>query len=120
MTKALATIDQQLAIRDSYEFIEAVVARRNDWLDLADDTHDVLSFYKTQVSTWTRLLDTLHAVADNHDALVKDPQAASALAKLEAIRANPAPYGQVNQIEPLVTAWTKPMKPWPPSDEKKP
>ncbi len=107
VTKALATIDQQLAIRDSYEFIEAVVARRNDWLDLADDTHDVLSFYKTQVSTWTRLLDTLHAVADNHDALVKDPQAASALAKLEAIRVNPAPYGQVNQIEPLVTALDK-------------
>ena len=84
-----------------------MVARRNDWLDLADDTHDVLSFYKTQVSTWTRLLDTLHAVADNHDALVKDPQAASALAKLEAIRVNPAPYGQVNQIEPLVTALDK-------------
>lgn len=107
VAKALATIDQQMAIRDSYEFIEAVVAKKNDWLDLAEDTHDVLSFYKTQVTTWVRLLDTLNAVSDNHDALVKDPQAASALAKLEAIRANPAPYGQVNQIEALVTALDK-------------
>ena len=107
VAKALATIDQQLAIRDSYEFIEAVVAKKNDWLDLAEDTHDVLSFYKTQVTTWVRLLDTLNAVADNHDALVKDPQAASALAKLEAISANPAPYGQINQIEALVTALDK-------------
>jgi hypothetical protein len=107
VVKALATIDKQLAIRDSYEFIEAVVAKKNDWLDLAEDTHDVLSFYKTQVATWVRLLDTLNTVADNHDALVKDPQAAAALAKLEAIRANPTPYGQVNQIEPLVTALDK-------------
>lgn len=107
IAKALATIEQQLAIRDSYEFIEAVVARRNDWRDLADDTHDVLSFYRTQANTWVRLLDTLNAVADNHDALVKDPQAASALAKLAAIRANPAPYGQVSQIEALVTALAK-------------
>ena len=107
VAKALTTINQQLAIKDSYEFIEAVVAQRNDWLDLADDTHDVLSFYKTQVPTWVRLLDTLNAVADNHDALVKDPQAAAALAKLEAIRANPAPYGQVNQIDPLVTTLEK-------------
>ena len=67
----------------------------------------MLSFYKTQVPTWVRLLDTLNAVADNHDALVKDPQAAAALAKLEAIRANPAPYGQVNQIDPLVTTLEK-------------
>ena len=107
VAKALTTINQQLAIKDSYEFIEAVVAQRNDWLDLADDTHDVLSFYKTQVPTWVRLLDTLNAVADNHDALVKDPQAAAALAKLEAIRANPAPYGQVNQIDTLVTTLEK-------------
>ncbi|MBP8141784.1 MAG: BREX system P-loop protein BrxC, partial [Acidovorax sp.] len=107
VAKALTTINQQLAIKDSYEFIEAVVAQRNDWLDLADDTHDVLSFYKTQVPTWVRLLDTLNAVSDNHDALVKDPQAAAALAKLEAIRANPAPYGQVNQIDPLVTTLEK-------------
>jgi hypothetical protein len=107
IAKALHTIHQQLAIRDSYEFIEAVVAQRSDWLDLADDTHDVLSFYKTQVSTWTRLLDTLNTVADNRDALVKNPQAASALAQLEAIRAHPTPYGQVNQIDPLATALDK-------------
>lgn len=107
IVKALSTIDKQMTIRDSYEFIEAVVAQRNDWLDLAEDTHDVLSFYKTQVTTWVRMLETLSAVADNHDALIKDTAAASALSKLEAIRANPNPYGQVNQIEALVTALEK-------------
>jgi len=39
--------------------------------------------------------------------LIKDAAAASALSKLEAIRANPNPYGQVNQIEALVTALEK-------------
>lgn len=107
VAQALARIQQQLAIRDSYEFIEAIAQQRKDWLDLADDTHDVLSFYQTQAGTWERMLDTLQRVHDNHDALAKDPQAAAALARLEAIRSNPAPYGQINQIDALVAALDK-------------
>lgn len=101
---AQARIGKQLAIRDSCEFIEALLADKDGWLDVADEIHDVLSFYKTQVKTWQRLLEALTAFADNREALLEDSAAANALKDLEAIRDNPLPYSQINRIDPLLTA----------------
>ena len=100
--QALAKIGKQLAIRDSYEFIDTFLAGKDDWLDLREDSHDVTSFYKTQLTTWQRMLDALAAFADNHEALQQDSSAANALKELNAIRENPAPYGQINHIVPLL------------------
>lgn len=91
-----------MAIADSFEFVEALVKGRDEWLDLSDDAHDVTSFYKTQRPTWQRLLDALERYADNRDTLDKDLQAAVALGTLESIRDNPTPWGVVSQIEPLI------------------
>ncbi|OYW40486.1 MAG: ATPase [Hydrogenophilales bacterium 12-61-10] len=102
MGQALNRIAKQLAIRDSFEFIEALLTGKDDWLDIAEDIHDVVSFYKTQIHTWTRMLEALDGFADNHDALVKDAKAAAALADLESIRDNAAPYSQISRIEPLI------------------
>jgi hypothetical protein len=99
---AITLIGKQLAIADSFEFVEALVKNRDAWLDLAEDAHDVTSFYKTQRPTWQRLLDALERYGDNRDALDKDLQAAVALGTLESIRDNPAPWGMVSQIEPLI------------------
>lgn len=104
ITKALSQIDKQLAIRDPFEFLGALAEGKSDWLDLAEDTHDVLSFYKTQATVWERMLDGLVSFADNREALVKDAAAAAGLTELEAIRANPNPYGQINRIDALVSA----------------
>jgi hypothetical protein len=100
--QAIATIGKQLAIRDSYEFIETLLTGKNDWLDLADDIHDVLSFYKTQLPTWQRMLEAMAAFADNHEALQQDADAAEAIKQINAIRDNTAPYGQINRIDPLL------------------
>lgn len=107
VAKALHAIDRQLAIRDPFEFLNAMLSSRDDWLDLAEDTHDVLSFYKTQAPVWARMLDGLVSFADNREALVKDTASAQPLADLEAIRANPRPYSQVNRIEGLLSAVEK-------------
>lgn len=104
MAQAVNRIAKQLAIRDPFEFIEALLTGKGDWLDTADDIHDVLSFYKTQIKTWSRMLEALEGFADNHDALIKDIKAAAALTDLEAIRGNSAPYGQISRIEPLIAA----------------
>lgn len=104
MGQALNRIAKQLAIRDSFEFIEALLTGKDDWLDIAEDIHDVVSFYKTQVTTWRHMLDALDGFADNHDALVKDTKAAAALADLESIRDNATPYGQISRIEPLIAS----------------
>lgn len=42
---ALREIGKQLAIRDSYEFLEALNNRKDAWLDTADAVHNATSFY---------------------------------------------------------------------------
>lgn len=100
--QAVARIGKQLAIRDSYEFIETFLTAKDEWLDLSDDIHDVISFYKTQIATWRRMLEAMTAFDDNHEALQQDVGAANAIKELIAIRDNPAPYGQINRIDPLL------------------
>ena len=103
---ALARIGQQLATRDSFAFIESLLASKDDWLDTAEDIHDLVNFYKTQITAWRKLLEGLRAFEDNREALNKLPPAAAALAELAQIRDNPKPYGQVNRIEPLLATVT--------------
>jgi hypothetical protein len=107
ITSALTTIDKQLAIRDPFEFIAALLAAKNDWLDLYEDTHDVLNFYKTQAPVWSRMLEAMTGFADNHTELAKDPAAAAAMAELERIHAHKTPYAQVNKIEALLVTVEK-------------
>lgn len=99
---AITRIGKQLAIRDAFEFIEAMLAAKTDWLDTGDDIHDVVSFYKTQLPTWRKLLEALASLGDNRDVLLKVPTSAAALTDLETIRDNPAPYGQIPRIDALI------------------
>lgn len=103
---ALARIGQQIAIRDSFAFIEELLSAKDDWQDAADDIHDLVNFYKTQITAWRKLLAALHQFSDNGEALKKIPPAAAALTELTQIRDNPQPYSQINRIEPLVAAVT--------------
>jgi len=98
----LPRIAEQLATRDSFAFIETLLAAKDEWLDAAEDIHDLVNFYKTQITAWRKLLDGLRAFADNFEALKKVPQAATALAELTQIRDNPKPYALINRIEPLL------------------
>jgi hypothetical protein len=107
ISSSLAIIDKQLAIRDPFEFIGALLEAKNEWLDLSDDTHDVLSFYKTQAPIWSRMLEALVGFADNHTELTKDAGAAAAIAELDRIYVNKNPYSQVNKIEGLLATVEK-------------
>lgn len=98
----LARTAQQLDMRDSFAFIEALLASKDEWLDASENIHDLVNFYKTQITAWRKLLDGLRNFADNREALKKVSQAAAALTELTQIRDNPQPYGQVNRIEPLL------------------
>lgn len=101
--QAVTKIGKQLAIRDSYEFIDTLLTGKSDWLDLADEIHDVLSFYKTQSATWQRMLDAMTAFEDNKEALQQDKGAANAIKELLAIRDNSTPYGQIKRIDALLS-----------------
>ena len=96
-------LGEQLAIQDSYSFIEKLLAQKDDCQDAAEDVSDLQNFYKTQISIWRKLLAALGQFADNREALEKIPQAASALAELAKIRDSAQPYGLINRIEPLIS-----------------
>ncbi len=102
ISAAITRIGKQLAIRDAFEFIETMLAAKSDWLDTSEDIHDVVSFYKTQLPTWSKLLEALAGFVDNREVLQKDPLSATALADLESIRDNPAPYSQIPRIDALI------------------
>jgi hypothetical protein len=103
---ALTRIAQQLSTRDSFAFIESLLTSKDEWLDAGEDIHDLVNFYKTQITAWRKLLEGLRTFADNREALNKVPQAASALGDLVQIRDNPKPFSQVNRIEPLLATVT--------------
>lgn len=100
----LSRCERQLAIRDPFEFIEALNQSKDAWLDAGDDVTEISGFYKNQQPAWQRLLGALHRFGPNRDVLYADPKAGAALKELEKIREEPAPYAKVSTIESLVTA----------------
>lgn len=100
----LSRIGQQLAVRDSYAFIEAMLNKKDDWLDFADDYQDLFNFYRTQITVWRKLLEGLRVFSDNQVALNKVPEAEKALKELILIRDNPKPYRLISRIEPLLAS----------------
>lgn len=98
----LARCERQLAIRDPFEFIEALNKSRDEWLDAGEDLNDVRGFYSNQLPTWQRFLATLSRFEPNRDVLAADSKASAALNDLEGIREDSRPYARISQIEPLL------------------
>lgn len=102
INQIISKIGKQLVIIDPFEFIEALLSAKDDWLNLAEDIHDISSFYKTQITIWRRMLEGLQRFEPNRPALIKESVAVNALQQLETIRDNLTPYAQINQIEALI------------------
>lgn len=98
---ALARTAKQLDIRDSFAFIEALLAAKDDWLDAADDIHDLVNFYKTQITAWRKLLDGLRTFAATARRWTRFPGRCGT-GRTRQIRDNPKPFAQVNRVEPLL------------------
>lgn len=100
----LARCARQLAIRDPFEFIEALNQTRSQWLDDGEDLTEISGFYKNQLPTWRRFLSSMHRFEANREVLNGDGKASTALTELEQIREDAAPYSKISRIEPLLTA----------------
>ena len=98
----LARIGKQQAVRDAFEYVEALNRDKDAWLDANEDMANLSAFYDKQLPTWRKLLESLAVFEANRDALVKDARAGAALKELEALRDHAAPYGQISRIDPLV------------------
>jgi hypothetical protein len=100
----LGLMAKQLAVRDPYEFIEAMNKDRDAWLDAGEDFSDLNGFYGSQLGSWRKLLAAATRFSINQAVLATDPKASAALAELLAIREDPAPYGKINKIDPLIAS----------------
>lgn len=98
----LARCERQLAIRDPFEFIEALNKSRDEWLDAGEDLNDIRGFYTNQLPTWQHFLATLNRFEPNRDVLTGDPKVSAALKALQGIREERAPYAKISQINPLL------------------
>lgn len=100
----LALIAKQLAVRDTYEFLEALNKARDRWLDAGEDFTDVNGFYSNQLAPWHKLLAAATRFSANRDALAGDATASAALKEMLAIREDPAPYARISRIDPLIAS----------------
>lgn len=100
----LKLIEGLLAIRESADFIETFIARKNELLDLAEDFHDLEHFYRHQRPAWEGLRQAMGEFRPNRKGLEQDPAAATALKEMEAILKASEPYGLLNKAEGLTQA----------------
>ena len=99
---ALKLIRNLLGIRDTFSFIQTLNSTKDDLLETSEDLHELRDFYTNQRPIWEKLREAMLEFKPNTTALVKDSDASSALNRLQAIMTNPAPYGMLKDVGPLV------------------
>ena len=78
---------------NSLRFLKRFVENRKELLDLAEDVDELQGFYSKQRHSWESLRAAVDRLSRNRLQLEAHPTAGPALAGMEAILANPRPYG---------------------------
>ena len=104
MENGLDLIQKFLKIKDNYEFINTFNKKKDDLLDLSDDIHEVLDFYKNQRTVWEKLKKALVEFKQNEDLLIKNETAKASLIKIKQVAEAPAPYGLLKDVESHISA----------------
>mgnify|MGYP001173595544 CR=1 FL=1 len=100
---SLLSLERLLSNDDSFDFFKQVVEGKNDYLDLEEVYRDIHDFFSNQQHAWMELQRALRHFDKNKQALNKDAKAKQALAELQQIAANPAPYNLLHKISDLVS-----------------
>jgi hypothetical protein len=98
----LKEVDRLLRIDDSFDFFKEVVACKEALLDLEEDYRDLHEFFTRQLTTWQQLGHALTRFQPNRSALEKSPEAHKALAELDSIYADEAPYAKLPRVAVLI------------------
>ena len=107
LAELLQRLQRQQAINDGFAFLEQLLKDKNDWQDALEDWQDIEGFYKTQVTQWQQMLDTLALCHDNEQDLLADVSVKTAWSLLNSIKTNPRPYAQVAQISAALAKLTQ-------------
>lgn len=105
--QALIAIRRQRATPDSFDAIQLFLKARQEMLNLADAYSDLSNFYTSQKPTWEKLRKAHQDFQPNRPKLEKDPEAANALARMEAILGAKAPYSLLREVDGLIQIVSK-------------
>jgi hypothetical protein len=98
----LKLVQKLLSINDSFEFLKAFLASREEFLSAHDDLRDIKDFYTNQKSTWESLKKAADEFKPNRPILEKDAEAAKNLEKMDQILQAPRPYGVLSSSAALI------------------
>lgn len=102
ITSGLALINPLIADKESRKFIERFNTLKKDLLDLAEEFHDLETFYEKQRSTWEKLRKAHSTFQLNRLELEKDSQAGPALKRMLEVLSAKSPYGLIKEAVPLI------------------
>lgn len=88
---------------NSYALIDGLCQQSKEWQDFAEDFEEVEEFFTRQFDIWQQLRRALNdQFKSNLHALEQNPEAAKALAALQAIYDDKSPYSKLRQVGSLI------------------
>jgi hypothetical protein len=88
---------------NSYALIDGLCQQSKEWQDFAEDFEEVEEFFTRQFDIWQQLRRALNdQFKSNRHALEQNPEAAKALAALQAIYDDKSPYSKLRQVGSLI------------------
>ncbi len=107
ISELLVLVNKLLTLNESYERISKFVADRDDWLEQSEVHSELHYFYTSQKPVWERLQRTVRTLEPNLPELEKQPQAASALKKIDNILGAHSPFDLLSDAEGLIQTATR-------------
>ena len=102
ISDSLTTIKNLMLVDETNRFLERFNENKDDLVQLSDDFHDLEHFFENQKPTWDKMLNAEQQFSLNQRQLQQDDEAKKSLDRLNVIRTAPAPYGMVQEVDPLL------------------
>ena len=107
ISELLVIVNKLLTLSESYERISKFVADREDWLEQAEIHSELHYFYTSQKPVWERLQQTVRELEPNLPELEKQPEAATALKKINNILKAHSPFDLLSEADRLIQTATR-------------
>ena len=107
ISELLVIVNKLLTHNESYERISKFVTDREDWLEQAEIHSELHYFYTSQKNVWECLQQTVRTLEPNLPELEKQPQAASALKRINTLLAAHSPFDLLSEADGLIQTATR-------------
>ncbi|MGI9283092.1 MAG: BREX system P-loop protein BrxC [Endozoicomonas sp.] len=107
ISELLVIVNKLLTLTESYERISKFVSDRDDWRVQAEIHSELHYFYTSQKPVWERLQKTVRELEPNLPELEKQPQAATAIKRMNQILEAHSPFDWLSDADGLIQTATR-------------